>query len=66
MDPDEIYDDIDIPEDQNVDLKRKRNRKIHSSEYVSKKKESYVKCVEKNKDQDFEEGNNFADVLRIL
>ena len=40
MDPDEIYDDIDVPEDKNVDPKRKR--KFHSSEYVSKKEKSLM------------------------
>ena len=48
MDPDEIYDDTEVPENENVEPKKRRRRRFHSSEYVSKKrKESYAKCVEK-------------------
>ena len=66
MDPDEIYGDIDVPEDQNVEPKKKRKRKFHSSEYVSKKrKESHMKHLEKEKKEEKSvEGNDFGDVFK--
>ena len=63
MDRDEVYGNIYVPEDQNVEPNKKRKRKFHSSEYVSK--ESYVKCMEKRKkEENSVEENDFGDVFK--
>ena len=64
MDPDEIYDDIDVPEDQNVEPKKKRKRKFHSSECIQEMQG--VPCEtsgEKKKEEKRVEGNDFGDVF---
>ena len=49
MESDEIYDDIDVHNDENIKLRKKRKRKFHTSEYVSKKRER-VMCKTSGKE----------------
>ena len=40
MESDEIYDDIDVHNDENIKQSIKEKRKFHTNEYVSKKGKS--------------------------